>query len=231
MFVQTHLGVNVVRLQKLIERDSSKTYIVLGSITYVCGNPWEKGQRELQSTLSRGRPQFVITCDRSTSVVGRSMVCKKVWWDGHPQGEGRGHENFREILIKRPPPTPSTKSVFKSRTSREYYELSISTTLTKVLNSTHDNQSCTYQTYIKLKFFDFSNHLFFFLHVQEVIGRMFGKRTKQSSITSMGFTLLQKPTEMCVGRQIKVLGSYWKGSMWNEEVNSLYKYTVREYHT
>jgi hypothetical protein len=37
------------------------------------------------------------------------------------------------------------------------------------------------------------------------------KRTKQSSITSIGFPLLQKPGEMCVGRQIKVPGSYWKG--------------------
>ena len=46
----------------------------------------------------------------------------------------------------------------------------------------------------------------------------------------MGFPLLQKPTEMCVDRQIHVLGSYWTGCMSNEEVNSLYKYTVREYH-
>jgi hypothetical protein len=46
----------------------------------------------------------------------------------------------------------------------------------------------------------------------------------------MGFPLLQKPTEMCVGRQIKVLGSYWKGSMSNEESNSLYLCTVRDYH-
>ena len=46
----------------------------------------------------------------------------------------------------------------------------------------------------------------------------------------MGFPLLQKPTEMCVGRQIKVLGSYWKGHMSNEEVNLLYICTVREYH-
>ena len=42
----------------------------------------------------------------------------------------------------------------------------------------------------------------------------------------MGFPLLQ----MCVGRQIKVLGSYWKGRMSNEESNSLYLCTVREYH-
>ncbi len=46
----------------------------------------------------------------------------------------------------------------------------------------------------------------------------------------MGFPLLQKPTEMCVGRQIKVLGSYWKGRMSNEEANSLYLCTVRDYH-
>ena len=56
------------------------------------------------------------------------------------------------------------------------------------------------------------------------------KRTKQSAITSMGFPLLQKPAEMCVGRQIKVPGSYWKGCMSNEEANSLYLCTVREYH-
>ena len=47
----------------------------------------------------------------------------------------------------------------------------------------------------------------------------------------MGFPLLQKPAEMCVGRQIQVLGSYWTGRMSNEEVNSLYKCNVREYHT
>ena len=46
----------------------------------------------------------------------------------------------------------------------------------------------------------------------------------------MGFPLLQKPAEMCVGRQIKVLGSYWKGRMSNEEANSLYLCTVRDYH-
>jgi len=56
------------------------------------------------------------------------------------------------------------------------------------------------------------------------------KATKQSSITSMGFPLLQKPAEMCVGRQIQVLVSYWTGRMSNEEANSLHKCTVREYH-
>jgi hypothetical protein len=56
------------------------------------------------------------------------------------------------------------------------------------------------------------------------------KRTKQSSITSMGFSLLQKPTEMCVGRQIKVLGSFWKGHMSNEEETTQYLCTVRDYH-
>ena len=45
----------------------------------------------------------------------------------------------------------------------------------------------------------------------------------------MGFPLLQKPAEMCVGRQIKVPGSYWKGRMSNEETNSLYLCTVRDY--
>ena len=46
----------------------------------------------------------------------------------------------------------------------------------------------------------------------------------------MGFPLLQKPTEMCVVRQIKALGSYWKGHMSNEEATSLYLCTVRDYH-
>ena len=46
----------------------------------------------------------------------------------------------------------------------------------------------------------------------------------------MGFPLLQKPVETCVGRQIKVFGSYWNGSMSNEEVNAQYKCIVREYH-
>jgi hypothetical protein len=35
---------------------------------------------------------------------------------------------------------------------------------------------------------------------------------------------------MCVDRQIKVLGSNWKGLMSNEEVTSLYLCTVRDYH-
>ncbi len=46
----------------------------------------------------------------------------------------------------------------------------------------------------------------------------------------MGFPLLQKTTEISVGRQIQVLGSYWTGCMSNEEANSLYECTVREYH-
>jgi hypothetical protein len=46
----------------------------------------------------------------------------------------------------------------------------------------------------------------------------------------MGFPLLQKPVEMYVGRQIKVLGSSWKGRMSNKEENSLYLCTVRDYH-
>ncbi len=59
---------------------------------------------------------------------------------------------------------------------------------------------------------------------------MLANKTKQSSIVSMGFPLLQKTGEMCVDRQIKVLGSYQKGPMSNEEANSQYKCTVREYH-
>ena len=46
----------------------------------------------------------------------------------------------------------------------------------------------------------------------------------------MGFPLLQKPGDMCVDKQIKVLGSYWKERMSNEEENSLYLCTVRDYH-
>jgi hypothetical protein len=46
----------------------------------------------------------------------------------------------------------------------------------------------------------------------------------------MGVPLLQKSTEMCVGRQIQVPGSYWTGHMSYEGENSLYKCTVREYH-
>jgi hypothetical protein len=45
----------------------------------------------------------------------------------------------------------------------------------------------------------------------------------------MGFPLFQMSAEMCVGRQINVLGSYWKGRMSNQEENSHYKCTVREY--
>jgi hypothetical protein len=55
---------------------------------------------------------------------------------------------------------------------------------------------------------------------------MSGKRTKQSSITFMGVPLLQKPGEMCVGRQITVLGSYWKGHLSNEDENTQYKYVL-----
>ncbi len=46
----------------------------------------------------------------------------------------------------------------------------------------------------------------------------------------MGFPLLQKPTETCVGSQIQVLGSYWTGRMSTEEANSLYKCTVFDFH-
>ena len=53
-----------------------------------------------------------------------------------------------------------------------------------------------------------------------VRGRMPKKKTVQSSITSMGFPLLQKPGEMCVGRQIGVSGKFWnfnRGRMSEEE--------------
>jgi hypothetical protein len=42
----------------------------------------------------------------------------------------------------------------------------------------------------------------------KVQGRIPRKNTVQSSITSMGFPLLQKPGEMCVGRQIGVSGKF-----------------------
>jgi hypothetical protein len=45
-----------------------------------------------------------------------------------------------------------------------------------------------------------------------------------------GVSSSSEATEMCVDRQIKVLGSYWKGCMSNVEVNSLYLCTVRDYH-
>ena len=53
-----------------------------------------------------------------------------------------------------------------------------------------------------------------------VRGRMPKKKTVQSSITSMGFPLLQKPGEMCVGRKIGVPGKFWnfnRGRMSEEE--------------
>ena len=59
------------------------------------------------------------------------------------------------------------------------------------------------------------------------------KKSVQSSITSMGFPLLQKPTEMCLGRQIGVTVKFWnvnKGRMDEHEANTRYKCTVRGYH-
>ena len=59
------------------------------------------------------------------------------------------------------------------------------------------------------------------------------KKTVQSSITSMGFPLLQKPGEMCVGRQIGVPGKFWnfnRGRMSEEEAATLFKCTVRGFH-
>ena len=50
--IQTHLGVNVVRLQKLMERDVIKTYIVFGSITYVFGNSMDLVHFQFYTTSS-----------------------------------------------------------------------------------------------------------------------------------------------------------------------------------
>jgi hypothetical protein len=65
----------------------------------------------------------------------------------------------------------------------------LSTFVTLVLNSTHDKKSCTHLTKSKtLTFFSLKYICFFFVQENcEVIARMPGKRTKQSSITSMGF--------------------------------------------
>ncbi len=83
-------------------------------------------------------------------------------------------------------------------------------------------------------YFTITSFFWLFRKQWEVIARMAPKMapkvTNQSSITSMGFPLLQKTVEICVGRQIHVLGSYWTGRMSNEEDNSLYKCTVYEYH-
>ena len=59
------------------------------------------------------------------------------------------------------------------------------------------------------------------------------KKTVQSSITSMGFPLLQKPGEMCVDRQIGVSGKFWnfnRGRMREEETTTVFKCTVRVFH-
>jgi hypothetical protein len=48
------------------------------------------------------------------------------------------------------------------------------------------------------------------------------KRTTQSVITSMVFPVLQKPTDICVDRQMNVPGSYWivnQDHMSDEEVS------------
>ena len=66
-----------------------------------------------------------------------------------------------------------------------------------------------------------------------VRGRIPQKKTVQSSITSMGFPLLQKPGEMCVGRQIGVPGKFWnfnRGRMSEEETATLFKCTVCGFH-
>jgi hypothetical protein len=59
------------------------------------------------------------------------------------------------------------------------------------------------------------------------------KKRVQSSITSMGFPLLQKPTEMCLDRQIDVTGKFWNFNgdrMSDEESNTLFKCTVYGFH-
>ena len=59
------------------------------------------------------------------------------------------------------------------------------------------------------------------------------KKTIQSSITSMGFPLLQKPGEMCPDRQIDVSGKLWnfnRGHMREDEVNTIFKCTVFGFH-
>ena len=59
------------------------------------------------------------------------------------------------------------------------------------------------------------------------------KKTVQSSITFMVFPLLQKPREMCPGRQIGVPGKFWtfhRGRMLNEEENTFFKCTVCGFH-
>jgi hypothetical protein len=59
-----------------------------------------------------------------------------------------------------------------------------------------------------------------------VSGRMPKKKTVRSSITSMGFPLLQKPGEICTGRQIGVPGKFWnfnRGRMSEEEATTLFK--------
>ena len=58
------------------------------------------------------------------------------------------------------------------------------------------------------------------------------KKTVQSSITSMGFPLLQKPG-VCVGRQIGVTGKFWnfnRGRMSEEETTTVFKCTVLGFH-
>ncbi len=59
------------------------------------------------------------------------------------------------------------------------------------------------------------------------------KKTVQSSITSMGFPLLQKTGEMCVGRQIGVSGKFWnfnRGRLREEETTTVFKCTVHGFH-
>ncbi len=112
----------------------------------------------------------------------------------------------------------------------------------RVLNSTHTKQCCT-PRYVFEVFNSFSScdHLFswvtFFwgsglLGFPEKLLRGERKdgtteRSVQSAITSMGYPLLQKPGNTCVGRQINVPGSFSgtisdRGRMSAEEAKSLY---------
>jgi hypothetical protein len=67
----------------------------------------------------------------------------------------------------------------------------------------------------------------------KVQGRIPRKNTVQSSITSMGFPLLQKPGEMCVDRQIGVSGKFWnfnRGHTSVAETTTFFKCTVFGFH-
>jgi hypothetical protein len=79
-----------------------------------------------------------------------------------------------------------------------------------VLNSTHDNQCCTHQTWVELKFFCFLEVQFFFCYCsKETCGRWpegwleRGPNNRQS--LPWGFLFFRSPSDTFVDRQIKVL--------------------------